>query len=106
MEKKLPDNSEIRYKNIIDESDFVLGVEQLRSIHEKLFTGIYQSAGKFRNTNVVKREIILNGDTIPYSDCKKILPDMVMAILSQYNLDYNNMPREEVVKNISKFTAV
>ncbi len=105
MEKKLPDNTEIRYMSIIDQPDFVLGVEQLRKIHEKLFADVYQSAGKFRNTNVVKREIILNGDTIPYSDCRKILPDMVMAILSQYNLDYNNMPREEVVKNISKFTA-
>lgn len=99
------DDSKIRYDKIINEDDFILGVDYLRCIHEKLFTGIYDFAGKFRNTNMTKKEVILNGDSVAYSDCRMILQDLVNAILLQYKLDYSSMNMEEVVKNISVFTA-
>lgn len=99
------DDSKIRYDKIINDNDFILGVDYLRCIHEKLFTGIYDFAGKFRNTNVTKKEVILNGDSVAYSDCRKILQDLVNAILLQYKLDYSSMNMEEVVKNISVFTV-
>lgn len=99
------DDSKIRYDKIINDNDFILGVDYLRCIHEKLFTGIYDFAGKFRNTNVTKKEVILNGDSVAYSDCRKILQDLVNAILLQYKLDYSSMNMEDVVKNISVFTA-
>lgn len=89
----------------VDSSNFVLSIDYLKTIHEKLFKDIFADAGKFRNFNMSKRELILNGDSVVYSDCRNMYQDLFKAIISEYKLDYKNMDIYDVVKHISSFTS-
>ncbi|MBP5135300.1 MAG: cell filamentation protein Fic, partial [Paludibacteraceae bacterium] len=53
-----------RIDSIIYKDDFCLSMDYLKQIHMALFDGIFPMAGIFRNFNVQKREVVLNGDTV------------------------------------------
>ncbi len=95
-----------RINDFLKLDNFDLSIEYLRTIHSFLFDGIYESAARFRNSNVKKREVILNGDSVNYSDCRVMFQDLFKCMISQYNLKYQEMDKESVVKNISLFTAM
>ena len=84
---------------------FCLSIDYLKTIHRRLFEGIYPLTGEFRNFNMTKREIILNWNSVNYSDCRNIYKDLFQAIIVEYNKDYTNMDIEDVIKSISRLTV-
>ena len=85
--------------------DFCLSMDYLKTIHRRLFEGIYPLTGEFRNFNMTKRELLLNGNSVNYSDCRNIYKDLFKVIIVEYNKDYTNMDIEDVVKSISRLAV-
>ena len=57
-----------RINILIGEGGFSLSSEELKSIHHRLFEGLYDFAGQFRKNNIIKYEWVLDGDTVTYGN--------------------------------------
>ena len=81
--------------------------EGLRSIHRFLFGDIYQWAGKYRIINIAKREKLLAGRSVWYSNDDAIADDLAAAFQDIQHQNWAAMPREEFVSTIVRcFTKI
>jgi cell filamentation protein len=81
--------------------------EGLRSIHRFLFGDIYQWAGKYRIINSAKREKLLAGRSVWYSNDDAIADDLAAAFQDIQHQNWAAMPREEFVSTIVRcFTKI
>lgn len=94
-----------RIVSLINDSSFSLHPTSLRTIHKYLFDDIYEFAGKYRNYNITKEEIILNGDTVRYFPYIQIEDTLAYDFNEEKEFDYSNLSKAEIVKHIAKFTS-
>lgn len=73
------------------------------SIHKTLFEDVYEWAGEYRKINIQKREKILAGQSVWYSNCTEIGRDLETAWNRINIAEWNNLSREEFVKQMTKF---
>ena len=71
--------------------------EGLRSIHRFLFGDIYQWAGEYRIINIAKREKLLAGRSVWYSNDDAVADDLASAFQDIQRQDWAAMPREAFV---------
>lgn len=62
----------LRIMQILQNDMFYLSIDFYKYVHYFLFKDVYEFAGKFREVNISKSEVILNGDTVAYCDCNRI----------------------------------
>ena len=62
------DKVSARITEILSEQSFSFTPDYLLRIHRRLFEGIYKHAGQLRDVNITKKEWVLNGDTVLYSN--------------------------------------
>ena len=74
-------------------------------IHGKIFEGVFKFAGKIRTYNITKKEWVLNGDTVYYSDWEMIKQTLDYDFSQEANVDYNTFSPEEAVKHFTRFIA-
>lgn len=74
-------------------------------IHGKIFEGVFKFAGKIRTYNITKKEWVLNGDTVYYSDWEMIKQTLDYDFSQESNVDYSTFSPEEAVKHFTRFIA-
>lgn len=79
------DKVSVRIAMLLSEKSFVFSPAQYISIHSRLFTGIYNHAGKIRDYNITKKEWVLDGDTVMYG-----------VLLSLEKLSNTTFPSKEI----------
>lgn len=94
-----------RIVSLINDSSFSLHPTSLKTIHKYLFEDVYEFAGKYRNYNIVKEEIILNGDTVRYFPYIQIEDTLAYDFNEEKEFNFSNLSQEQVVKHIAKFTS-
>ena len=90
---------------VLSEDTFTFSSTELLNIHKKLFTGIYDHAGKYRTYNITKNEWILNEDTIIYSSFYNIEVAIEYDFNEERNFSYDGLDLEQVIKNLSRFIS-
>lgn len=75
--------------------------EGLCKIHEALFGDIYEWAGKYRIINIEKRERLLAGRSVWYSNDDDIPRDLDAAFRAIHELDWVQLSREEFVSALA-----
>ncbi len=71
-------------------------------VHQFLFQDIYDWAGQYRVINIQKREKILAGASVWYSDVDTIDQDMRKAWKKIHTLDWAKLSREEFAKSVAR----
>ena len=66
------DKVSIRIAKILSEHAFSFTPNEYISIHRKLFTGIYDHAGKIRDYNITKKEWVLDGASVLYGSASEL----------------------------------
>ena len=94
-----------RINVLISESGFSLSVDELKSIHQRLFDGIYDFAGQFRKNNIIKYEWVLDGDTVTYGNAYNLESAVENALRAERLTPFRQMDQEELVYHFSSFTA-
>ena len=85
-------------KIIKDYKNFNFSEEYLKQIHKYLFKDVFVFAGTYRKTNLSKKEKILNGDTVKYSNYQDIE--------AYLNYDFNEYKSKEFsIENITDFLS-
>ncbi len=95
----------MRIVELLDQDNFELSVDYLKYIHQYLFQDIYEFAGEFRKIDFLKREKILNNDSVAYGDFKTLKESLEYDISLEKEKDYKNMNIVEGINNITDFTS-
>jgi len=74
----------------------------IQFIHKSLFGDVYDWAGEFRIINIQKREPILAGISVWYSNSEDIERDLVTAWQSINSIDWSKLSKYEFVKQLVK----
>ena len=95
-----------RITGILAEPTFSFSPEQLVSIHRRLFDGIYKHAGTIRDYNITKNEWVLNGDTVQYASCFRLVETMAFDFSEEKKFSYASVSMDEVVRHFSLFESL
>lgn len=94
-----------RITEILSEKTFNFSITELLNIHKRLFTGIIDKAGEFRNYNFTKKEWVLDGDTVIYSSFETIKANLEYDFEQEKIFSYKDLNLEESIKHLSRFTS-
>ena len=95
----------MRIVELLEQDNFELSVDYLKSIHKYLFQDVYEFAGEFRKIDFSKHEKILNNDSVAYGDSKTLTESLEYDISLEKEKNYKDMSVVEVIKNITDFTS-
>ena len=90
---------------LLNMDNFELSIDYIKYIHGYLFKDIYEFAGNFREVNFSKPEIILNKDSVAYSNYIQIKDSLEYDITIEKNKNYKDMNIIDLINNIVKFTS-
>lgn len=99
------DKVSVRITEILSEKAFNFSPTELLNIHKRLFTGIYDGAGKFRNYNFTKEEWILNNDTVTYSSYESIKETLNYDFEQERLFLYKDLGFDESLKHLCRFIS-
>ena len=74
-------------------------------IHKRLFTEIYDHAGKIRSYNITKKEWVLGGETVVYASAESIGATLEYDFNAEKNFSYQGLSLQESVKHLAKFIS-
>lgn len=71
-------------------------------IHKYLFGDVYEWAGQYRKINICKREALLAGQSVWYSNAEAIGDDLDNAFAEINKINWNELSREDFAINIAR----
>lgn len=95
----------LRIAILLEDKSFGFSPITLKNIHRFLFKDIYDFAGTYRNYNISKKELILNGDTVKYVNYQEIESYFEYDFKKEKEFDYSKLSKEELIEHIAKFTS-
>ena len=94
-----------RIAQILDSPGYPLQVASLKAIHRYLFCDLYEHAGEFRTCNIYKKEPILNGESVKYTNYDALIDTLEYDISQERAKTYAGLDMEQIIKRISRFTS-
>ena len=104
-ENEEADKVAVRITEILSENTFNFSIAELLNIHKRLFSGIYEGAGVFRDYNFTKKEWVLNGDTVIYSSYETVKDALNYDFEQERNFSYKDLNLDESIKHLCRFTS-
>ena len=99
------DKVSVRIAQIISENSFVFSPVELKTIHKRLFEGIYSHAGRIRDYNITKDEWVLDGDTVTYGNAFNLRETLEYDFGVEKNFNYNGLSTEQIISHIARFIS-
>ncbi len=99
------DKVSLRIAKILSEKAFSFTPNEYISIHRKLFTGIYNHAGKLRDYNITKKEWVLDGDTVIYGSASELFATLEYDFSNEKNFSYKNLNMDEIIHHLAVFVS-
>ena len=94
-----------RIAKLISDDSFSFTVGQLISIHKQLFDGVFNHAGKLRTYNFSKKEWVLDGASVLYSDYRLIETTLQYDFETERKFDYSRLSDNELIDHLSIFIS-
>ena len=95
----------VRIAKLLGEKTFQFSPAELKNVHKKLFTGVFDHAGFFRTYNITKKEWVLKGDTVIYASFDSIKDTLDYDFEQEKKFLYKGVTIEEAVTHIARFTS-
>lgn len=99
------DKVSIRIAKLISEDSFTLTVGQFLSIHRYLFKDILNSPGELRTYNFVKKEWILDGESVIYGDYRELEMTLQYDFEQERKYRYNDLSKDEIIDHLAIFVS-
>ena len=94
-----------RIVELLNDKNFSFRPITLKVIHEYLFKGIYDFAGKYRTYNITKEEPVLKNDTVIYASYNEIETTLDYDFKQEMEYDYSKLTLQEQITHIVDFTS-
>ncbi len=105
QETKEADIVASRITELLAERTFQFSPAELQSIHRRLFTSVFKSAGQFRTYNISKKEWILNGKSVFYAAFDSIRDTLDYDLGQEKAFSYSELDSAQAIKHIAKFIS-
>ena len=83
----------------------IKSVNDVKQIHQKLFGDLYEWAGQNRTINMYKREPVLDGLSVRYSDYKSIDKELKALDYTFKNVEWSKLGKQETIEAIVKLIS-
>lgn len=90
---------------ILSENTFTFSPDYFISIHRRLFSGVYEFAGRLRDYNISKKEWVLNGESVLYSDAYMIRQTLEYDFKQEKEFSYADLSIADSIKHIANFIS-
>ena len=90
---------------LLAENTFQFSPAELQSIHRRLFTGVFKSAGQYRTYNISKKEWVLNGASVFYASYDSIRDTLDYDFNQEKAFSYVDLDVSQAIKHIAKFIS-
>jgi fido (protein-threonine AMPylation protein) len=90
---------------ILSEQTFTFSPIEYIAIHRRLFTGIYEFAGKIRDYNITKREWVLNGETVLYASADSLKATLEYDFEQEKKFSYKGLSEQEIIEHLAHFIS-
>ncbi len=95
----------LRISELLLRNSFNFSISSLKNIHHYLFDGVLESAGKFREYNMTKKEWVLDGDSVTYTDYMDIEQTLEYEFQKEASFRYTNLSHENFIKHVAQFIS-
>ena len=99
------DKVSLRITQILSEKAFSFNPNEYISIHRKLFTGIYDHAGKIRDYNITKKEWVLDGATVIYGSASELRATLEYDFSEEKKFSYKGLNMDEIIHHLAIFVS-
>lgn len=99
------DKVSARIAEILSEQTFTFSPAGYLAIHHRLFSGIYEFAGKIREYNITKKEWVLNGETVLYASADSLLATLEYDFEQEKKFSYKGLSEQEIMAHIAEFIS-
>ena len=99
------DKVSVRIAQLLSERAFVFSPEQYLSIHKRLFSGIYDHAGKIRDYNISKKEWVLDGNSVLYGGASELRATLEYDFSQERAFSYKGLSTQETIAHIARFIS-
>lgn len=104
-ETKEADIVSVRIAKLLGEQTFQFSPAEWLSIHRRLFTRVFDHAGKIRTYNIIKKEWVLKGDTVIYASWDSIKDTLDYDFNTEKLFSYEGLTLDESIRHLAKFTS-
>ena len=94
-----------RIAELLAEKTFQFSPAELQSIHRRLFTDVFKSAGQFRTYNISKKEWVLNGKSVFYAGFDSIRDTLDYDFGQEKVFSYAKLNVAQAIKHIANFIS-
>lgn len=99
------DKVAVRIAKILSEKAFSFTPNEYISIHKKLFTGIYNHAGKIRDYNITKKEWVLDGASVLYGSASELSATLDYDFAEEKKFSYKDLTMDEIIHHLAVFVS-
>lgn len=105
--EKEADEVSARIAKLLSTHTFSFRPTELVSIHKTLFSGILSDdiAGKIRTYDIVKKEPILNGETVVYGRAENIMEMLEYDFSQEKDFKYQGLSKRAKAERLAKFVS-
>lgn len=90
---------------LLQEQTFQFSSAYYKSLHKRLFLGVFEHAGQFRTYNITKKEWVLKGATVYYAPYDSLQETLDYDLAQEKLFPYDKSNMSQIIKHIAKFTA-
>lgn len=94
-----------RIAELLSETGFSFSPNEYISIHRKLFQGIYEHAGKFRDYNITKKEWVLDGAIVMYGSASELRATLEYDFSQEKAFSYKGLSMDEIIHHLAIFIS-
>lgn len=102
---KEADQVSVRIAKILSQKAFSFTTNEYIALHKKLFTNIYEHAGRVRDYNITKKEWVLNGETVIYGTASEINATLNYDIQEEKKFNYQGLSQDEIINHLAQFVS-
>lgn len=98
----------LRITELLSRNGFVFSPATLIAIHEELFQDVFDETipvRRFRQTNISKKEAVLAGESVVYSDFSMIPATLDYDFQQEKAFVYNGLSQQDMVRHIQSFLS-
>lgn len=99
------DKVSARIAEMLGEQTFTFSPAEYLTIHRRLFTGIYEFAGKIRDYNITKKEWVLNGETVLYASADSLRATLAYDFEQERKFSYKGLSEQQIIEHIAHFIS-
>ena len=104
-DKEEADKASKNIKRILSSKTFDFSTKGYISVHRRIFEGVLKHAGELRKYDIVKREWVLEGDTVSYLNWEDLHRAIDHDIEQERNYSYKGIGNDELVAHVAKFVS-